>query len=86
MKGTGEKKGLLIFFIILGAITGSLAGDVIGSNFRSLQILSKGFLIGMTNPLILNLKAIVITFGISININIMTILGIILAIILYRKY
>lgn len=86
MRGTGDKKGLLIFFIILGAIAGSLAGDIIGNNFKPLQILSKGFLIGMTNPLILNLRAIVITFGLSININIMTILGIILAIILYRKY
>jgi hypothetical protein len=82
----GNRKGLLWFFILLGAISGSLIGDVIGNNFKYLSFLKTAYSVGTSSPLVLNLKVMVITLGLNLNINIMTIMGIILAIILYRKY
>jgi hypothetical protein len=74
-----------IFLIILGGICGTILGDVIGTHFSSLVLLKSAYTIGTTNPLILDLKVMSLTLGVSLNINIMTIIGIILAILLYRK-
>lgn len=82
----GNRRGLLWFFILLGALSGSLIGDVVGSNFKYLSFLKAAYSIGTSGPFVLNLKVMVITLGLDLKINIMTIIGIILAIILYRKY
>lgn len=75
-----------VFLVILGGIGGTLLGDLLGTNFSSLKFLSSVYNIGTTKPLILDLKMMSLTLGISLNINIMTIIGIILAILLYRKH
>lgn len=84
MRG-GERRDFLWFFVLLGAISGSLAGDVLGDNIRGLAFLKTSYAIGTSSPLILNLKVMILTIGLNLNINIMTIVGIILAIILYRR-
>jgi len=85
MRGSEKSKSFLFFIVILGAICGSLIGDMLGSNIKYLSALKNGYYIGTRNPLSLDLKILSITFGINFNISIMTIIGIILAIILYRK-
>ncbi|WP_368488548.1 DUF4321 domain-containing protein [Clostridium sp. BJN0013] len=86
MKGVGKSRSFIWFFIFLGAICGSLVGDAIGNNFTFLSFLKNFYSIGMTEPIVLNLKVMVLTLGINFSINIVTIIGIIMAIILYRKY
>lgn len=86
MKGAEKGKSFLWFLIILGAICGSLVGNAIGNNFNFLSFLKNSYSIGMTEPVVLNLNVIVLTLGIKFSINIMTIIGIIVAIILYRRY
>lgn len=85
MKNSERRIGYFIFIILLGAISGTFIGDVLGSNIKALEFLKKTYEIGINmNPL--NLKVLVITFGMDININIMSIIGIVLAIIIYRNY
>ena len=86
MSGAEKGKSFLWFLIILGAICGSLVGDAIGNNFSFLNFFKNSYSVGMTEPVILNLKVVVLTIGVKFSINIMTIIGIIVAIILYRKY
>ena len=86
MKGVEKSKSFLWFLIILGAICGSLVGDAIGNNFSFLSFFKNSYSVGMAEPVVLNFKVIVLTLGVEFSINIMTIIGIIVAIILYRKY
>ncbi|MFD3157641.1 DUF4321 domain-containing protein [Haloimpatiens sp. FM7330] len=81
-----KKEGYFWFVIILAGICGKLIGDILGSNVKSLYFLKKVYSIGFTTPICLDLNIIQFTFALKINVNIMSILGIILAIIYYRKY
>lgn len=85
MKGSSKSTGFLIFIIFLGAVFGSLIGDTLGSNIKSLGFLKNVYSIGTSKPLSLNLKVLSLSLGINFNVNLMTIFGIILAIILYRR-
>lgn len=75
-----------IFLILLGGIGGTIIGNILGTKFSSLSFLRNLYVIGTTKPLVLDLNILSLTFGITFNINIMTIIGIILAIMLYRKH
>lgn len=85
MQGARKSSGFFIFIVLFGAICGSFIGDIIGTNVKSLIFFKSVYSIGMPKPLILDLRVIIITFGLNFNINLMTIIGVILAIILYRK-
>ena len=64
-----------------------LAGIVIGGFIGSLlpvEWLSFGQSFGLTSPVVLDLGILTITFGLSIRITVSSIIGIILAIIIYR--
>lgn len=75
-----------IFITLLGGICGTILGDLIGTRFSNLVFLKNAYTIGTSKPLILDLKIMSLTLGASFNINIMTMIGIILAILLYRKH
>jgi uncharacterized membrane protein YeaQ/YmgE (transglycosylase-associated protein family) len=72
--------------VLLGGICGSFLGEVLGNSFKALRFLKNTYHIGTSNPFILNLKVVELTFGINFYVNIMAIIGVILAILLYRKY
>jgi hypothetical protein len=86
VKNSEKHTGFFVFIVFLGAITGSLIGDIIGSNIRSLGFLRTVYTVGTTQPLFLNLRVLGITLGFNFNLNIMAIIGMIMAIILIRKY
>ena len=86
MKTTEKRNPYFVFFILIGAITGSFIGELLGDNIYALEFLKNTYTIGMTSPMLIDLKVLAVTFGINFKINIMSIIGIILAIILYRKY
>lgn len=70
---------LLLAGIVLGGFIGTLTSGVSG-----LSWLSYGQSFGLTNPIVLDLGILVLTFGLSITINIASIVGILIAIIIYR--
>lgn len=70
---------LLLAGIVLGGFIGNLTAGVPG-----LSWLSYGQSFGLQNPIVLDLGILIITFGLSIKITIASIIGILIAIIIYR--
>ncbi len=70
---------LLLCGVVLGGFIGSLAGRA-----GALSWLDYGQSFGLTNPLILDLGVLSITFGLTIRISIAGILGVVIAILIYR--
>ncbi len=82
MKGKGT--WVCILFILAGLVIGGLIGELTeGVDF--LWWLSYGQEFGLTEPLILNLGVIKLTFAIMFKINIASILGVIISMFIYRK-
>lgn len=70
---------LILAGIVLGGFLGTLAAGV-----PALSWLGYGQSFGLTSPVVLDLGILVLTFGLTITINIASILGILIAIIIYR--
>lgn len=85
MRSTNKGAGFLVFVLLLGGISGRIIGDLLGSNIKSLHFLTNVYSIGTSNPITLDLKIVSLSFGLNFNVNLMAIIGIIVAIILYRK-
>ena len=71
---------LLMSGIVLGGFIGMLTANVSG-----LSWLNYGQSFGLESPVVLNLGLLVLTFGLNIQISIASIIGVVLAIIVYRK-
>ncbi|AEB75551.1 DUF4321 domain-containing protein [Clostridium botulinum] len=85
MRGN-NKSGFFVFIILLGGICGSFIGEILGNNIGPLSFLKATYPIGTASPFVLNLKVVEITFGVNFYVNVMAIIGVIIAILLYRKY
>lgn len=73
-----------ILFILAGLVIGGLIGQLTeGVNF--LWWLSYGQEFGLTEPLQLDLGIVRLTFAIMFKINIASIIGVIISMIIYRK-
>ena len=75
-----RKNNWTCFLLILAGI---VIGGFIGNLFDS-SWLNYGQTFGLTNPLILDLGIICLTFALTIKITIASIIGIIIGIIIYR--
>lgn len=75
---------VLIVFILAGLVIGGLIGKL-ASGVPSLWWLSYSQSFGLENPLVLDLSIIKLTFGLMININVASIIGMVLAILIYKK-
>lgn len=84
MKGAGSKNHWALFLLIFsGIVLGGFIGTLT-AGIPSLSWLDYGQVFGLSEPVILNLGIMVLTFGLTIKISIASIVGIVLAIILYR--
>jgi len=75
---------ILLLFILSGLVIGGLLGDLAGQ-ISWLWWLGFGQDFGLESPIVLNLSVIKITFALMIKINIASIIGMGLAIFIYRK-
>ena len=75
---------ILLVFILSGLVIGGLLGDV-ASKVSGLNWLSYGQSFGLAQPVVLDLNIINITFGFGLKINIASIVGIVIAIFIYKK-
>ena len=75
---------ILLIFILSGLVVGGLLGELAGK-IDFLWWLGYGESFGLTSPLELDLSIIKITFALALKINISSIIGLILAIFIYKK-
>ena len=84
MKGTGSKNSWALFLMILaGIVLGRFIG-MMAEGVSALSWLGYGQSFGLEGPITLNLGILVITFGLTIKITIASIIGVIIAILIYR--
>lgn len=70
---------LLLAGVVLGGFIGSLAEGI-----SWLSWLNFGEAFGLKDPIVLNLGILVITFGLSIKITMASIIGIVIALLVFR--
>lgn len=83
-RGTWGKNGWALLLLILsGIVVGGFLGNL-AAGIPFLSWLNYGQDFGFANPIILDLGILVITFGLSIKITIASIIGVLIAILIYR--
>lgn len=75
---------ILLVFLLSGLVIGGLLGEL-ASKVDFLWWLSYGESFGLTNPITLNLNIMEVTFGLMFKINVASIIGMAIAIFIYRK-
>lgn len=69
-------------FIVL-VLIGFVIGGFIGTYFSG-SFLNYGQTFGLSNPIVLDLGFIILTFGLQIQITIASVIGVVIALIVYR--
>ena len=75
----GKNNWTCFLLILAGIVFGGFIGNLFPNGW-----LNYGESFGLTNPLVLNLGILSITFGLSIKITISSIIGIVIGIVIYR--
>lgn len=75
---------ILLVFLLAGLVVGGLLGKL-AAGIPWLWWLSYEQSFGLENPLILDLNVLKLTFGFIVNINVASIIGMVLAVFIYRK-
>jgi hypothetical protein len=73
--------GSTLLMIILGGILGGYVGELLGLLVPTgilHDIFTKGFPLGLDTPIVLDLRVIVLTFGLKLVLNIFGVIGMIL--------
>ena len=75
---------IVLLFICAGLVIGGLLGEV-AAQVDWLRWLAYGQTFGIENPFVLDLNVLSLTFAFALHINIASIIGLSIAIFLYRK-
>lgn len=79
---------LLIFFILIGGLFGGILGEVLKSVSPEGPIRDfflNAYTLGLAPPFTLNLGLISLTFGMTFKLNLLSFLGILLGIFIYKQ-
>lgn len=83
-RGISNKNGwVLLLLLLAGIVLGGFLGQVT-EGVPALTWLNYGQSFGLSSPIVLKLGVLVVTFALTIKITIASIIGMILAIIVYR--
>lgn len=74
---------ILVIILLCGIVLGGYIGTL-ASHVDALKWLAFGNTFGLTSPIVLDLGILVLTFGLTISINIASIIGLIIGIIVYH--
>ncbi len=83
MKHASKNAWILLLLMLAGIVLGSFVGSIT-QGIPGFSWLSYGQTFGVSNPIVLDLGIMIITFGLTIKITIASILGLILAAFIYR--
>lgn len=79
-----EKKWLLLVLILTGLVIGGLLGSLT-KDVNGLSWLNYGKSFGLSQPLILNLEIIELTLGFMLHLNVSSIIGMLIGILIYSR-
>ncbi|MBS4537181.1 DUF4321 domain-containing protein [Clostridium sp. D2Q-11] len=82
MKTSYRSTWIFLLLILVGIVVGGILGEVLG---QELSFLNKGYQIGLKPPFTLDLNVMQLTFGFLIDVNVASVLGILIAILIFRK-
>lgn len=82
MKTTYRSVWMLLLLILVGLVIGSFLGEVLGQEFN---FLNKGYKLGLNPPFTLDLSVVQLTFGFVIDVNVASVLGMLIAILIFKK-
>lgn len=86
MRREAKNPWVLLLLLLVGVVIGSFLGEFFSNNpYLGFLNFGKQFGISLDNPFLLNLGIIQLSFALMFNINIMSIIGIILAIVIFSK-
>lgn len=84
MAAKAAKNNWALFLLILsGIVIGGFIGQLT-KGIPALSWLCYGQTFGLTSPIVLDLGVLVLTFGLTVKITIASIIGIVIALIIYR--
>jgi hypothetical protein len=81
--------GLLLLAIVVGLVFGSLLGELLAQFVASpwlKDVLTRGPMLGLTPPATLDLRLLSLTFGILFKVNVVGVLGILVALVIVRRF
>ncbi|QDW74031.1 DUF4321 domain-containing protein [Lachnospiraceae bacterium KGMB03038] len=84
MKGTKGKNSWALFLLILAGIVLGGFISVLAQGTSALSWLSYGQSFGLDEPVVLNLGLLVLTFCLQVKITVASIIGVIIAVFIYR--
>ncbi len=70
---------VLVLLILVGFVIGGFIGTYFSGTF-----LNYGKSFGLSQPVVLDLGFIILTFGLTINITIASVIGVIISLVVYR--
>lgn len=82
MRTRNRNLALLIALAIIGVVLGSVIGDLLSDK---IPLLAYSYPIGIKTPMHLDLSVIELTFGLVIDINIASVIGFLLAFLMYKR-
>lgn len=82
-RGAGKNSWALFLLVLAGVVLGSFIGHL-ASGIPALSWLDYGMNFGLANPVKLDIGVLVLTFGLTIKFTIASIVGIIVAAIIYH--
>jgi hypothetical protein len=79
--------GVILVVVIAGLVVGSLLGELLGGVTSGWlqELVTKGPSIGLTNPATLDLRFLALTFGLVFKVNVVGVLGIVIAALTLRR-
>ena len=80
--------GLVLLVVLAGLVVGSLLGELLGGLLPSgwiQDLLTRGPTIGLKSPATLDLRFLAVTFGLVFKVNLVGVLGIVLAAVALRR-
>ena len=80
--------GFVALILVAGLVVGSLLGELVGSQLPSgalRDVLTQGPTVGLTPPATLDLRFLSLTFGAAFKVNLVGVIGIVVAALTFRR-
>ena len=80
--------GVVLLVVVAGLVVGSLLGELLGGLLPggwARDLFTQGPTIGLTSPVVLDLRFLALTFGLVFKINLAGVVGIVIAALALRR-